>query len=309
MNPLDSTRMMFQPWNEDAFQSDLQVRYMTPLQRWMYRTLLQSAFTCSERPYLPDNNAMLWMLAGCETQAQWLDSAAPVRAMFTQVKSDNGTPLLSRKRLVEDWTRCQKRLADKIEQRVAAGRKSAEKCQRGPDGTFISKSEAVQNEQNANEYPTQPNDNPTNTQRSPANATQPNATQPNPTYPPLDGSSESAGGRAGSPSETRANGAGKIKTAGLNIEDLQSAWTEYRMENGEDCISVGLPKSGYPKLISILKENHLETNVQEVKAAFVKWIEDRYFPAIDTGNAIVSPVSVFADDVVNYIHAMYGAKS
>jgi hypothetical protein len=39
-----------------------------------------------------------------------------------------------------------------------------------------------------------------------------------------------------------------------------------------------------------------------------KWIEDRYFPRLDTGNEVKSPLSVFADDVVHYVAAM-GRKS
>jgi hypothetical protein len=152
MNPLDNTKMLFQPWSEEAFQSDMFVRYMTPLQRWMYRTLCQAAFNCSERPYLPDDDAMLWMLAGCATQAQWTENSAPVRAMFTPIEK-GGQRLLSRKRLVEDWIRCQSRLSQKIEQRRAAGLKSAESRQRNPDGTFVPKENAAGDQHESNDAP------------------------------------------------------------------------------------------------------------------------------------------------------------
>jgi hypothetical protein len=99
---------LYQPWNEEAFRADVQVYAMAPVQRWMYRTLLQSAFFCSTRPYLPDDDTQLWMLAGCESHKQWDRNKDTVRAMFTPVELD-GARLLSRKRLVEDWNRLEEK--------------------------------------------------------------------------------------------------------------------------------------------------------------------------------------------------------
>jgi hypothetical protein len=99
---------LYQPWSEEAFRADHQVYAMTPVQRWMYRTALQAAFFCSTRPYLPDDDAQLWMLAGCESPKQWDRNKDVVRAMFTPVELD-GARLLSRKRLVEDWNRLEEK--------------------------------------------------------------------------------------------------------------------------------------------------------------------------------------------------------
>ena len=109
---------LYQPWSEEEFRADYQVMAMTPLQRWMYRTLLQAAFFHSSRPYLPDDDAQLWMLAGCENENQWQRNKIAVRAAFTPVQIDD-TRLLSRKRLVEDWTR----IMDKRQALAEAGRK------------------------------------------------------------------------------------------------------------------------------------------------------------------------------------------
>jgi len=99
---------LYQPWNEEAFRADLQVGAMSPTQRWIYRTLLQAAFFHSTRPYLPDDDTQLWLLAGCESPKQWDRNKGVVRAMFTPVEVD-GIRLLSQKRLLADWNRIEEK--------------------------------------------------------------------------------------------------------------------------------------------------------------------------------------------------------
>jgi hypothetical protein len=109
---------LYQPWNEEAFRADLHVGAMAPTQRWMYRTLLQAAFFHSTRPYLPDDDAQLWLLAGCESPKQWERNKDVVRVMFTPVEV-GGERLLSQKRLLADWNR----IEEKREALAEAGRK------------------------------------------------------------------------------------------------------------------------------------------------------------------------------------------
>jgi hypothetical protein len=109
---------LYQPWSEEAFRADLYVGAMTPAQRWMYRTLLQAAFFHSTRPYLPDDDAQLWLLAGCETRKQWERNKDVVRTRFTPVEVA-GVRLLSQKRLLADWNR----IEEKREALAEAGRK------------------------------------------------------------------------------------------------------------------------------------------------------------------------------------------
>jgi len=109
---------LYQPWNEEAFRADLHVGAMTPTQRWMYRTLLQAAFFHSTRPYLPDDDAQLWLLAGCESPKQWERNKDVVRLMFIPVEVA-GARLLSQKRLLSDWNR----IEEKREALAEAGRK------------------------------------------------------------------------------------------------------------------------------------------------------------------------------------------
>ena len=117
---------LYQPWSEEEFCADLFVQHMTPLQRWMYRTLLQAAFFCSTRPYLPDDDALLWMLAGCESRQQWEANMEMVRGRFEAVEQ-RGQRLLVQKRIVADWKRLQDRRRELSEQGRRGGRASHER--------------------------------------------------------------------------------------------------------------------------------------------------------------------------------------
>lgn len=100
---------LYQPWREEAFRGDEKVLYaLNPLQRWMYRTLLQAAFICSTRPYLPDEDAELWMLAGCESRKQWDKNKDAVRSMFSAVEVDQKACLIHHK-VLEDWNRLEEK--------------------------------------------------------------------------------------------------------------------------------------------------------------------------------------------------------
>ena len=118
-----STKPLYQPWAEDAFRACSDVQIMSPIQRWMYRTLCQAAFIESTRPYLPNDDAQLWKLAGCENRKQWDKHKSEVRAAFTAVTIDGAElpgrepvfvagqkyNLLSRNRIVQDWNRIEER--------------------------------------------------------------------------------------------------------------------------------------------------------------------------------------------------------
>jgi uncharacterized protein YdaU (DUF1376 family) len=108
MNTDTKRKPLYQPWSEEEFRADVYVYAMTPVQRWMYRTLLQAAFFCSTRPNLPNDDSMLWMLAGCESRKQWEENKEVVRAMFTPIEHD-GVALLGQKRVLADWGRLEEK--------------------------------------------------------------------------------------------------------------------------------------------------------------------------------------------------------
>jgi hypothetical protein len=98
----DKIKPRFIAWYESDFQAEPLVRHMRPLARHLYRALLIQSSYCSTRPYLPDDDSQLWMLADAESEAQWVEHAKAVRAMFSPVEIE-GVKLLSQKRLLVEW--------------------------------------------------------------------------------------------------------------------------------------------------------------------------------------------------------------
>lgn len=127
----DNRKPNYQPWNEEEFQSDVFVRGMRPLQRWMYRTLLQASFFHSTRPYLPADDKILWVLAGCESRQQWEENNAEILERFSPIEID-GINLLENKRVISDWDR----LVEFREIQSEKGRNRATGAPRASGGQF-----------------------------------------------------------------------------------------------------------------------------------------------------------------------------
>lgn len=113
---------LYQPWSEEAFRSSIYVQSMTYIQKWMYKSLLLASFCEATRPYLPNDDNVLWRLAGCESKKQWDEHKAPILERFEKVNSD-GVALLLNDRVYQDWLKVQ----DYYSNRSENGRKSAEK--------------------------------------------------------------------------------------------------------------------------------------------------------------------------------------
>lgn len=94
----------YQPWNHEVFNADRRVRRMTPNARKSYVMLLHEAFFCSTRPYLPDNDEELWVMADCNNREEWDDMRQSVLEMFTPFECD-GAKLLVHYRVEKDWDR------------------------------------------------------------------------------------------------------------------------------------------------------------------------------------------------------------
>jgi hypothetical protein len=122
---MSSEKPQFQPWNEEEFQADVYVRGMTWLQRLLYRALLQASFFHSTRPYLPNDDEVLWVLAGAENQEMWEQNKAKVLKRWSPC-ADNPN-LLENKRVSKDWFNWKDVRDEAVESGSAGGRKSAEK--------------------------------------------------------------------------------------------------------------------------------------------------------------------------------------
>lgn len=93
----------YQFWVEREFWGDVYVsRGMNYMQRHLYRALLQAAFHCSTRPYLPTSDDELWILADAGTKENWLENKNAIMVKFQLVKV-KGTDVWSHKRLMRDW--------------------------------------------------------------------------------------------------------------------------------------------------------------------------------------------------------------
>jgi hypothetical protein len=75
---------------------------MTFMQRHFYRALLQSAFCCSTRPYLPTSDDELWKLADAGSLENWLQNKDAIMVKFQEAEVKS-VKVFSHKRLMRDW--------------------------------------------------------------------------------------------------------------------------------------------------------------------------------------------------------------
>jgi uncharacterized protein YdaU (DUF1376 family) len=313
----DGTKVVYQPWRNDTFLADEYVQAMGYLEKWMYRTLLQAAFTCSTRPYLPDDDGRLWSLAGCESREMWDTHSAAVRRMFTPETVD-GLSLLSQKRVTEDWNR--------IKEAKAAARESG---RQGGLASAAVRAAATEDAVAANPKG-KVNQPPTEGQAREVKEISEEKTLEQPSSDPQgmaggleavdlreQGAVSPAQGDAASghlaaptlamPSPSRLESKAPQEKH-ITLECLQEAWTQFRYDWGDSSFPIGLPSTGFQKLGDTLRANRLYYRVADVRAAFQKWLEDRYVPAIDTPTAIISPLAVFAEDVATYVAVLATEK-
>ncbi|MFZ0731766.1 MAG: hypothetical protein WAM79_05535 [Candidatus Sulfotelmatobacter sp.] len=93
----------YQFWHEADFWADECVsRGMNFMQRHLYRALLQAAFYCSTRPYLPIIDDELWILADAGTLDNWAQNKTAIMVKFQEIEV-KGVKVLSHKRLLRDW--------------------------------------------------------------------------------------------------------------------------------------------------------------------------------------------------------------
>jgi hypothetical protein len=90
-------------WHELEFMGDEQVAMgMSNLQRHFYRALCIKGMFCSTRPYLPNDDNQLWLLADAGSLKVWQENKDAVLVKFQEVEIE-GVKLLAHKRLLRDW--------------------------------------------------------------------------------------------------------------------------------------------------------------------------------------------------------------
>jgi len=117
-------------WHENEFMADRAVVRMQPHQRLMYRALCQVARYCETRPYLPDDDNELYVLADADSLDHWKANREAILVKFQRVTVD-GKPMLAHKRVLADAAQYEEWLA----QKRGAGKASADsRRQRALDG-------------------------------------------------------------------------------------------------------------------------------------------------------------------------------
>lgn len=220
-------------WYERDFQADLFVaRGMKWLERHFYRALLQQSFYHSTRPYLPDNDEELALLADTESVEQWLEHKAVVMKKFQPVTID-GVRYWAHKRLLADW----RRVLAAAAKASAAGKKSGE---------------ARRSKRTLDVGSTDTNERSTNVEQ--------NKTKGNQTEKPK----ETVNQIVNQTLTQEQSGLGLGSVACSEAENLKSAWVDYRLGHSklvdgdidpapfQQLIDMGVPASEVKQVISWL---------------------------------------------------------
>lgn len=263
----DGDNPLYQPWSERDFRADFDAAMLDWLQRYMYRTLCQAAFVCYTRPYLPDDDAKLWALAGCQDRDQWEENKGPVRAMFTPIKR-GGQNLLARKRIVDDWQRLvAKRRAQRRGGQIGGRKASHPKL-----------SEVQADETQANlELTSSP---PQAVKRSKGKEREVKVSQDQPTHQPVDGRTE---GLIDSTSKPSACGGGQVKKEPLSGWRLrfQKQIQETAADKNESVVfKLPLPDSVFEFVESYGDDS------EPALFAVLDWLRSRSFTGLSNPNVV-----------------------
>lgn len=162
-----------------------------------YRALLQQSYFCSTRPYLPNNDEELWLLADAESLEQWREHKAAVMRKFHLVTIEE-VQYWAHKRLLSDWRLVLAAAANAS----AAGKKSGE---------------VRRSKRTLNARSTEANESSTNVEQ--------NKTKQNQTEKPKETEKQNV-----NENQTQQQ-SGSV--ASSQAEDLKSAWVDYRLKHGK----------------------------------------------------------------------------
>jgi uncharacterized protein YdaU (DUF1376 family) len=112
-------------WHEKDFAADTYVsRVMRPLDRHFYRALIIASSYNSERPFLPNDDTQLWILADAESLDQWMSHKDVVMHKFALTEDGKHW---QHKRILADW----QLMIDAHQKYVERGRKGGLKGGKG----------------------------------------------------------------------------------------------------------------------------------------------------------------------------------
>ena len=121
-------------WHEKDFLADPYVsRVMRWIHRHFYRALIIASCYNSERPYLPNDDAQLWVLADAESLEQWLAHKDIVMYKFTL--TEDGAHW-QHKRVLADWELMLAAYKERSESGKRGGLKKASNAKQVPSSTI-----------------------------------------------------------------------------------------------------------------------------------------------------------------------------
>src|SRR5437763_5857055 len=99
---------------------------MNWLQKLLFRCLLQTSFVCESAPYIPNDDDVLWILAGADDREMWQREKPLIMDKFEAFIDEQGHNLLRQKRVESDYLYAAQRREELAKKRSDAGRKGAE---------------------------------------------------------------------------------------------------------------------------------------------------------------------------------------
>jgi hypothetical protein len=89
-------------WAEKDFMADESVEHMDWLQKLLYRTLCIKAVFCSTRPLIPNDDDLLWKLAGARDKEMWLSNKEVVLSKWKLMR---GKKYFEHKRVTAEYNK------------------------------------------------------------------------------------------------------------------------------------------------------------------------------------------------------------
>jgi uncharacterized protein YdaU (DUF1376 family) len=275
----------FIAWYEDDFRADRIVQRWTCVQRALYRNLLIESYYNAERPFLPNSDEQLWLLADAENIEQWKENRDTILTKFEAFKDKQGRPLLKNKRVIEEWDKMVGQLEQRKNAGAASARKRADKKSKqsgrlavvgAPDAKR--KKEPKKEENNTLHDPTLPNPTlPKSVQRS-SNARSTGVQVEEKAVGGTDGRLEGSG--ISSTSKTPRFTSGQPKTASNALSGWRSEFQKQIQEKAADkgiTLQVPLPEHVFEFVESY---GDLELG----RFAVLDWFEGRSFKGLDNPN-------------------------
>jgi hypothetical protein len=116
-------RPLYQPWYERDFWT-MRVRHLKPIERLMYRSILQGAWLLDPVGRIPNDRKTLMALADCPDEKTWDEHGANVISMFEMSKNSR---FIASKRQIQEFRKFSEKHQSYVERGRAGGKANKRK--------------------------------------------------------------------------------------------------------------------------------------------------------------------------------------